>query len=98
MLQQLASDTSKIQEYLRQFKFQLPTISSNENKLIAINEQFKEMSQVLSGQCVSTLFGNIESVIGVISATYSPIETLKQAVSATTKCRVYLEHYCRNRS
>lgn len=98
MLQQLASDTSKIQEYLRLFKFQLSTTIVNENKLIAINEQFKEMSRVLSGHCVSTLFGNIESVIGVISATYLPIETLKQAVLATTQCRVYLERYCRTRS
>lgn len=69
-------------------------MSSHQNKIIEINEHFKEMATVLSGHEASeSLFTNVETVVGSITVSYGNIETLNQALIAVRKCTKYIQEY-----
>ena len=94
MLRELLSLTLKIQSYLEKIgivvskKLVLPT-----NKITEINVHFKNMSDALSSEANDSLFENVETVVGAITASYYRIETLDQCLCAIRKCHKYTQKY-----
>ena len=93
MLCVLETDIEKIQMYLQQIGFVFEKKNPAQNKIIAINYRLKEISTVLTGQSEEKLFQNVEMVTGAVTATYSSIQTLKQATVSIRKTRNYVEEY-----
>ena len=94
MIKQLEFDIKKIQTNLKRLGFQFPSsVVENHNKILAINYRLKEISTVLTGECRDHFFENAELVAGAITATYSSVRTLKEAVVSIEKSRKYIEEY-----
>ena len=94
MIKELEFDIKKIQTNLKRLGFQFPSsVVENRNRLTAINSLLKEISTVLTGECGEKLLDNAEVVTGTITATYSSVRTLKEAVVSIEKSRKYIEEY-----
>tara|TARA_B110000879_G_C11015338_1_gene448720 strand:- start:495 stop:785 length:291 start_codon:yes stop_codon:yes gene_type:complete len=94
MLKELLSLTLKIQSYLQEMGIIVSKRMVNHtNKITEINEHFKNMSNALSSEASDSLFSNVETVVGAITASYYRIETLGQALCAIRKCHKYTQKY-----
>ena len=94
MIKQLEFDIKKIQTNLKRLGFQFPSsVVENHNKILAINYRLKEISTVLTGECDEKLLDNVQTVAGTITATYSSVQTLKEAAISIKKTRKYIEEY-----
>jgi hypothetical protein len=94
MLRELLSLTLKIQSYLEKIGIVVSKkLVNHTNKITEINEHFKNMSNALSSEASDSLFSNVETVVGAITASYYRIETLGQALCAIRKCHKYTQKY-----
>jgi ABC-type uncharacterized transport system substrate-binding protein len=94
MLKEILSLTLEIQSYLEKMGIIVSKMMVNHtNKITEINEHFKKMADALSSEANDSLFSNVETVVGAITASYYRIETLGQALCAIRKCHKYTHQY-----
>lgn len=94
MLDNIETNTEKIKVYLIQLGFFLtPPIRIHTNKLTQINEEFKEISNILTHRYAETLFENVNRVAIAITTKYHLIASLEDVNRIIQEIQQYIEDY-----
>lgn len=94
MLDKIEKNTEKIKVYLIQLGFFLtPSVQIHTNKLKQINEEFKEMSNILTQTQTEILFENVNRVAVAITTHYHLISSLEDVDRIVQEIQHYIEGY-----
>ena len=94
MLNAIEKSTWRLKLKLIELGYELPPPSvMHSSKIKQINMDYKQMSDVLLGECSETLFRNAQNVILECTAKYYVIQNLDQLLLATTQSCLYLSNY-----
>lgn len=94
MLDNIEKNTEQIKSYLIQLGFFLtPSIHIHTNKLKQINEEFKEMSTLLTQTQTEILFENVNRVAVAITTRYHLISSLEDVNRIVQEIQHYIESY-----
>jgi len=94
MIDQIEKNTEIIKMCLIRLGFFLtPSTQIHSNKLTQINEEFKEISDILINTHAVTLFENVCQVSEVLTTNYYPIHNLEDVNRAVDQTKKYVGDY-----